>query len=106
MTGRELENVCDFGRTPLMPQISFSSCKYSWNAGLACFGIDVRTCNSVGRGLGRNGLDAHAVQVLDKPCQIFALQVRKNTSVPITAKEVAEVLVELRRSSVEAAELF
>jgi len=50
-------------------------------------------------------LEAHAIQVLDKPHQIFALQVRNNTSVPIAAKEVAEVLVELRRSSVETAEL-
>ena len=89
-----------------MPQMFFSSCKYSWNAGLACFDIDVRTCNSVGRGLGRNGLDAHAVQVLDKPCQIFALQVRNCTSIRFTAKESAKALVELRRGSVETVELF
>ena len=106
MARRELESVCDFGRTSLMPQIFFSSCKYSWNAGLACFGIDVRTCNSVGRGLGRNGLDAHAIQVLDKPCQIFALQVRNRTSIRFTAKESAKALVELRRGSVETVELF
>ena len=66
----------------------------------------MRTYDIFGLGLERNGVEAHAIQVIDKPCQIFALQVRKNTSVPTTAKEVAEVLVELRRSSVEAAELF
>jgi len=66
----------------------------------------MRTYNSLGLGLEKNGLEAHAIQVLDKPRQVFALQVRNSASVPITAKEVAEVLVELRRSSVEAAELF
>jgi len=102
---RELESVCDFGRISLIPQIFFSSCKYSWNAELAWFDIDVRTCNDVGRALGRNGLDAHAIQVLDKPCQIFPLQTRNCTSIPFAAKEVAEVFVKLRRSSVEATEL-
>ena len=68
MARREFESVYDFGRTSLTPQMFFSSCKYSWNAGLAWFDIDVRTCNSVGHGLGRSGLDAHAIQVLDKPC--------------------------------------
>ena len=66
----------------------------------------MRTYDIFGLRLERSGVEAHAIQVLDKPCQIFALQVRKSTSVPITAKEVVEVLVELRRSSVEAAELF
>ena len=35
MARRELESVWDFGRTSLMPQMFLSSCKYSWNAGLA-----------------------------------------------------------------------
>ena len=65
----------------------------------------MRTYNSVGRGLGRNGLEAHTIQVLDEPRQIFALQARNVISIPLAAKEIAEVLVELRRSSVEAAEL-
>ena len=66
----------------------------------------MRTYDSVGRGFGRNGLEAHSFQVVDKPCQIFALQVRNNTSIALTAKEVVEALAELRRSSVETAELF
>jgi len=66
----------------------------------------MRTYDSVGYGLGRYGLEAHAIQVLDKPRQILALQARDSTSIPFTAKEVAEVLVELRRSSVEAAKPF
>ena len=79
-----------------MPQISFSSCKYSWNAGVAWFEIVTRTYSSFRCGLERNGVEAHAIQVLGKPRQIFALQARNGTSVLITAKEVAEVLVELR----------
>ena len=65
----------------------------------------MRTYDSVGRGLGRNSLGAHAIQVLDKPRQIFALQARNSTSIFFAAKEVAEVLVELWRSFVEVVEL-
>jgi len=65
----------------------------------------MRTYDSVGRGLGRNGLEVHTIQVLDEPRQVFALQARNVISIAVAAKEVAEVLVELRRSSVEAAEL-
>jgi len=67
--------------------------------------MDMRTYDSVGRGLRRNGLEAHTIQVLDKPGQIFALQGRNSTSVPFAAKKIAEVLVELRRSLVEVVEL-
>ena len=49
-----------------------------------------------GGGLGRNGLNAHAIQVLDNPLQVFALQVRNGTPISFTAEEVVEVLVELR----------
>jgi len=66
----------------------------------------VRTYDSVGRGLRRNDLEAHAIQVLDKPRQIFALQARNSTSIPFAAKEIDEVLVELWRSFVEAVELL
>ena len=51
-------------------------------------------------------MEAHAIQVLDKPRQIFALQGRNSTSIPFAAEEIDEVLVELRRSSVEAVELL
>ena len=106
MAGREPESAYDFGRTSLIPQILFSSCRYSWNAGLGWFAIDTRTYDTVGGGSGRNGLEAHTIQVLDEPCQIFALQARNSTSIPFAAKEVAEILVKLRRSSVEVVELF
>jgi hypothetical protein len=66
----------------------------------------VRTYAGVGRGLGKNGLGTHAIQVFHEPRQIFALQARNSASVFFTAKEVAEVLVELWRSSVEVVELF
>ena len=68
--------------------------------------MNIKTYDGVGGGFGRNGLDAHAFQVVDKPCQIFALQVQDCTSIPFTAKEAAEALVELRRRSVETVELF
>jgi len=106
MAGREPESAYDFGRTSLIPQIFFSSCRYSWNAGIGWFDIDARTYDSVEGALGRNGLNAHAIQILDKPRQVFALQAWNSTSIPFTAKEVDETLVELRRCSVEAAELF
>ena len=51
-------------------------------------------------------MEAHAFQVVDKACQIFALQVRNCTSIAFTAKEAAEALVELRRGSIETVELF
>jgi len=51
-------------------------------------------------------LEAHAFQVVDEQCQIFALQIRNCTSIPFTAEEAPEALVELRRSSVETLELF
>ena len=51
-------------------------------------------------------MEAHAIQVLDEPHQIFVLQVRNVISIPFTAKEVGEVFVELRRSFVEVIELF
>jgi len=68
----------------------------------------MRTYDNVERGLRiqRNDLEAHVIQVLDKPRQIFALQARNNISIPFAAKEIAEVLVELRRSFVEVVELL
>ena len=107
MAGRGLEIVYDFGKTSLAPQIFLSSCKYSWNVGPAWFEIDTRTYgDSVEDGLGRNYLEAHAIQVLDEPLQIFTSQARNGTSIPFTAKELAEAPVELWRSSVEAVKLF
>ena len=51
-------------------------------------------------------MDAHAFQVVDKPCQLFALQIRNCTSIRFAVKEAAEALVELRRGPVETVELF
>ena len=96
MARREFETVYVFGKISLMPHIFLSSSKYSWNAGLAWFGTDTRAYgDSVGSGFERNGLETHTIQVLDEPRQIFALQARNGTSIPFTAKEVAEVLVKL-----------
>ena len=57
-------------------------------------------------GLGRDGLETHTIQIFDEPRQIPALKVRKNVSIFIPAKETAELLVKLGRSSIEVVELL
>ena len=54
--------------------------------------------------MGRRGLDAHTIQILDEPCQIVTLQSWKNDLILVSAKEGSKLLVKLRRSSVEVAE--
>lgn len=60
----------------------------------------------VERGMGRDGLETHTIQILDEPCQILALQVLSSTSKLATAKAAAELLVKLWRSHVEVAQLL
>lgn len=61
---------------------------------------------SVELGVEIDCLETHAIKVLDKPCQILALQVRNAVSVIVSAKEVGELFVELRRGFVEVAQLL
>jgi len=105
MSRRESESIYDLGSTSLAPHSFLSSCKHSWNATLAGSEIPMRPCTSVERRVKRDGLETHAIQVLDEPRQILALQVRKSVSILVPAKEVAELLVKLRRSFVKVAEL-
>jgi len=103
---RESESIQDFGNNSLIPHIFPSSCRDSWNARLAGSKIPTRTCAGSERRVERSDSETHGVQVLDEPRQILALQVRKNVSILVPAKEVAELVVKLWRSSVEVVELL
>ena len=67
-----------------------------------------RTCAGAGgeRGTERNGAETHIVQIVDEPNQIFALQTRSSISIFVPTEEVGELVVEIRRSSVEIVELL
>ena len=53
-----------------------------------------------------DNIETHAVQIFDEPRQSIALQLRQTIPVVIPAKEVGELLVKLRRGSVEVVELL
>ena len=80
-----------------------SSCKDSWKAGSARSEISARTYVISKSRTGRGGLEAHAVQILDEPCQIVILQSCKNAPILVSAKEATELLVKPRRFSLEVA---
>jgi len=67
--------------------------------------MSMRTYAGAERGAGRNGLETHAIQVLDEPHQVLALQVRSSGSIFAPAKEVANLVVKPGRGSVEVVEL-
>ena len=103
---RESENEQASGSNSFVLHIFSSSCRDSWNAELAGSEISTRTCTGSEHRVGKGGSETHVIKVLDKPRQILALQIRKTTSILPPAEEVAELLVKLRRSSVEVAELL
>ena len=96
------DSVHDSGSTPLAPHSFLRSCKYSWN--VVWLGIPVRTYVGVERRVGRDDSKTHAIQILHKPRHIPALQTWNDVLIRVSAKKVAEVLVELGRSSVEVVE--
>ena len=53
-----------------------------------------------------DNIETHAVQIFDEPRQSIALQLRQTIPVVIPAKEVGELLVKVRRGSVEVVELL
>jgi len=65
----------------------------------------MRTYTGFERGVGRNDLETHSIQVLDEPHQILALQVRNSGLIFAPAKEVVDLVVKPGRSSVEVVEL-
>ena len=85
-----------------MPHSLVSSCKYSRN--IAWSEIPTRTYASVEWRVGRDGWETHAIQILDKPRHILAFQTWNDILILASAKKVAEVVVELGRSSVEIVE--
>ena len=78
-----------------MPHILLSSCRDSWNGILAGSEILQRTYASVECGAGKSGLETHAVQILDEPRQIFALQALNDISILVSAEKVDELWVKL-----------
>ena len=56
--------------------------------------------------MGRDGLETHAIEVLDQPCQILALQVWDGASKLALSNAAGELLVKLWRSRVKVAELL
>ena len=70
---RGSESVHALGSTALTPQILFSSSSSSRNGTLLGSEIPQRTCISGECEMVRNGVEAHAVQIVDKPSQILAL---------------------------------
>ena len=55
-----------------------------------------RTCASGERGMGKNDVNTHVVQIVDKPSQVLALQTCCTIFVFVPAEEVDELVVELR----------
>lgn len=56
--------------------------------------------------MGKDDLETHAVQVLDEPYQILALQVWNNVLILVPAEEVAKLGGKFGRSFVEVVELL
>ena len=103
---RFTRSVHDFGKASLTSHIFLSWSSDSWNAELAGSEIPTRTYTGAERRAERDSLETHAIQVLDKPSQILPLQIWNSILVIVPAKEVAELLVKVWRSSVEATELL
>ena len=102
----ESESLHAFGRTLLTPHILFSSPNSSRNGALLGPEVSQRTCAGGERGTERNGAEAHIVQIVDEPNQILALQTWDSIFVFVPAEEVGELVVEIRRGSVEIAEFL
>ena len=90
------ESVHDFGSSSFMLHILPISCKDSWKARSARSEMPTRTYIISESRMGGGGLDAHAVQILDEPCQIVTLQGWKNVLILVSAKEANELLVKPR----------
>ena len=102
----ESDNSHVSGSTLLTPQILLSSSSGSRSGTLVRSERSERACASGERGTEKNEVKAHVVQVVDQPSQILALQTWSSIFVFVPAEEVDELVVELRRSSVEIAEFL
>ena len=102
----ESESVHVFGRTLLTPHILRSSSSGSRNGTLLGSEISQRACPGGERRTERNDAETHLIQIVDEPSQVLALQTRSSIFVFVPAEEVSELVVEIKRSSVELAELL
>ena len=102
----ESESVHVFGSTFLVPHILWSSSSGSRSGTLPGSERSQRTCDGDERGMGKNGAEAHIVQIVDEPSQIFASQTWDSISVFVPAEEVDELAVKMRRSSVQISEFL
>ena len=68
--------------------------------------ISQRTCAGGECGTGRNSVEAHIVQIVDKPNQIFALQAWSDISILIPAEKFDELVAKMRQSPFEIAEFL
>ena len=64
----------------------------------------MRTCAGAECRVGRDGVETHAIEILNKPRHILAFQTWNDILILASAEKVAEVVVELGRSSVEIVE--
>ena len=103
MSSSVSESVHDFGSSFFMLHILPSSCKHSWKARSAQSEIPTRTYVTSESRMGGGGLEAHAVQILDEPCQIVTFQGWENVLIHVSTKEFNELLVKPWRCSVEVA---
>lgn len=104
MSRSDSGRIQDFGSTSLVPHILLSPCSTPLDSRLAGLEELVRTYTDVKRGMGNVDFETHAIQVLDEPRQIFALQARDNDLVLIPVKEGTQLSMKLRRGSVEIAD--
>ena len=77
------------------------SCKDPWKARSARSEMTTRTYATSESRMGSDISEAHAVQILDEPCQIVTLHGWKNAPILVSAKEVNELFVKPRGCSVE-----
>ena len=91
----ESESTRDFGRATLAPHTFPSSYKYSRNARSSGPGTPAITYVGVKRIAEKGGLETHAIQVLNEPHQILALQGLNSISILVPAEEAAELSVKL-----------
>lgn len=73
MSRRECGSVQDFGSNSLVPHIFLSSCRVSRNSRPAGSEILTRTYAASECGVGEDGLETHAIKILDNPGQILVL---------------------------------
>jgi len=68
--------------------------------------MPARIYRGVGRRLGKGGLETHAIEVLNEPFQILALQTLDGASKIAPLEAVAELFLKLWGSDIKVADLL